>query len=229
MRRGVDDRDAVVTAPPVFTVVPGRRPRRCLVRVAVLVVLLGSVDHAFWVALGTLSVLRSNALSTGRSALEAAAGTAVGFAVAAAVLAVLGVDRIGLWVVMVLGFFCAAYFPQVLGFIAGQAAFTVLVVALFNLIIPEGWRTGLVRIEDIAIGATVSVVVALVFWPRRAEVSLRRIVAILYRALAVAATAPDLEHRRAVRGARAGPRPRTRSTWRRRRRTPSDVVRGVSC
>ena len=37
--------------------------------------------------------------------------------------------------------------PQVLGFVAGQAAFTVLVVALFNIIVPDGWRTGLVRIR----------------------------------------------------------------------------------
>jgi uncharacterized membrane protein YccC len=167
--------------------------------VAVFVALLTSVDHAFWVALGTLSVLRSNAFDTGRSAFEAAAGTAAGFAVAAAVLAVVGVDRTGLWIVMIVGFFCAAYFPVVLGFVAGQAAFTVLVVALFNLMVPQGWRTGLVRTEDIVIGVTVSVVVSLVFWPRRAEVGLRHVAAALYRALGVAATAPDLEHRRAVR------------------------------
>jgi uncharacterized membrane protein YccC len=166
---------------------------------AVLIALLMSVDHAFWVALGTLSVLRSNAFDTGRSALEAAAGTAAGFAVAAAVLAAVGVDRAGLWIVMTVAFFCSAYFPQVLGFIAGQAAFTVLVVALFNLIVPEGWRTGLVRVEDIVIGVTVSVVVGLVFWPRRAEVLLRRVAAALYRALALAATAPGLEHRQEAR------------------------------
>ncbi len=166
--------------------------------VAVLVALLGSLDHAFWVALGTLSVLRSNAFDTGRSAVEAAAGTAIGFAIAAVGIVLIGADRPALWITVILGFFCAAYFPQVLGFVAGQAAFTVLVVALFNLIVPEGWRTGLVRIEDIAIGVTVSVVVALVFWPRRAEVSLRRGTAALYRALGAAAREPDLDHRRAV-------------------------------
>ena len=167
--------------------------------IAVLIALLTSVDHAFWVALGTLSVLRSNALDTGRSALEAAVGTAVGFVAACVVLAVVGLDRPGLWIVMIAGFFCAAYFPPVFGFIAGQAAFTVLVVALFNLIVPQGWRTGLIRIEDIAIGVTVSVVVGVLFWPRRAEVSVRRITVGLYQALAAAAAKPDLEHLRAVR------------------------------
>ena len=58
---------------------------------------------------------------------------------------------------------------------------------------------GLVRVEDIVIGVTVSVVVGLVFWPRRAEVTLRHVTVALYRALAAAAGRPDLEHRRAVR------------------------------
>lgn len=165
---------------------------------AVLVALLASVDHAFWVALGTLSVLRSNAFDTGRSAVEAALGTAVGFAVAAAVLAVVGLDRPSLWVVLVLAFFCSAYFPAVFGFVAGQAAFTVLVVALFNLIDPVGWRAGLVRIEDIVIGVTVSAFVALVFWPRHAEGGLRRALADLFHALAGAAEQPDPAHRQAV-------------------------------
>ena len=41
------------------------------------------LDHGFWVVLGTLSVLRSNAFATGRTALMAALGTAIGFAVSA--------------------------------------------------------------------------------------------------------------------------------------------------
>src|SRR5262249_50376075 len=45
---------------------------------AVLVVDLVGLDHAFWAVLGTLSVLRSNALATGRTALSAVAGTAFG-------------------------------------------------------------------------------------------------------------------------------------------------------
>ena len=105
--------------------------------VAVLIALLTSVDHAFWVALGTLSVLRSNAFDTGASASRPRWAPRSGFAAAAAVLAVIGVDRTGLWITMIVAYFCAAYFPQVFGFIAGQAAFTVLVVALFNLIAPR--------------------------------------------------------------------------------------------
>jgi uncharacterized membrane protein YgaE (UPF0421/DUF939 family) len=155
--------------------------------VAVLVADLASLDHAFWVVLGTLAVLRSSAFETGRTGLDAAMGTVVGFVVSTAFFAVVGLDRTALWIVIVLAYFLAAYLPQVAGFVAGQAAFTVLVVCLFNLVVPAGWQTGLVRVEDIALGAAVSFVVALVFWPRRAVTLLRECTVDLYRTLGGAA------------------------------------------
>jgi uncharacterized membrane protein YccC len=151
---------------------------------AVLLALELDLDHGFWVVLGTLSVLRSNAFTTGRSALAAAGGTTVGFVITAGVLAIVGLSGAGLWVVYVVGIFLAAYTPQAVGFVAGQASFTLFVVALFNLIEPEGWRTGLVRVEDIAIGAAVSLAVGLLFWPRRAVHQLRASTAALYTVLA---------------------------------------------
>jgi hypothetical protein len=48
--------------------------------------------HAFWVVLGTLSVLRSNALGTGRTAFEALAGTVMGFVVGGIFALVAGKD-----------------------------------------------------------------------------------------------------------------------------------------
>jgi len=136
---------------------------------AVLLARSLDVDHAFWVALGTLSVLRSSALGTGQSAVAASAGTGLGFAVSSAVLAVIGLQEGSLWVVLVLSIFFVGYLPGAFGFVAGQAAFTVFVVALFNLVEPLGWHTGLVRFEDVVLGAGVSAAVALLFWPRRLE------------------------------------------------------------
>lgn len=135
--------------------------------VAVFVAQAFAVDHGFWVALGTLSVLRSSALETGQSTVEAALGTAVGFALSSAVLALVGLGAGSLWVLFVVAVFCVGYLPQVAGFAAGQAAFTVAIVALFNLLEPEGWHTGLTRLEDVVLGASVSAIVALLFWPRR--------------------------------------------------------------
>ena len=51
---------------------------------AVLVARLTDVQHSFWVVLGTLSVLRSNALNTGQDAVRAILGTVAGFIIVAA-------------------------------------------------------------------------------------------------------------------------------------------------
>ena len=50
---------------------------------AVLVANDTGVQHSFWVVLGTLSVLRSNALNTGQNVIRGLLGTIVGFVVGA--------------------------------------------------------------------------------------------------------------------------------------------------
>ena len=121
---------------------------------------------------------------------------------------------------MVVGFFLSAYTPQVVGFVVGQICFTIAVVAMFNLIVPQGWHTGLVRFENIIDRIVGERVVALLFWPRRASVGLRANVAALYRDLG---RARDCRHRRnpaptGTGARRRAPRrtPRTCSTSRRR-------------
>lgn len=52
-----------------------------------------------------------------------------------------------------------------------------MLLLLFSLIQPAGLRIGLVRVEDVAIGCAVSLVVGFVFWPRGAAAELRRAVA----------------------------------------------------
>ena len=51
---------------------------------AVYVADAADVQHGFWVVFGTLSVLRSNALSTGQNVVRALVGTTAGFASVAA-------------------------------------------------------------------------------------------------------------------------------------------------
>jgi uncharacterized membrane protein YccC len=133
---------------------------------AVAVADVVSVQHGFWVVLGTLSVLRTNAASTGSTALRALVGTALGFVVGGALLLAIGSDSTALWVVLPVAVFIAAYSPGTAPFAVGQAAFTVTVAVLFNLLVPVGWKVGVVRIEDVALGCAVSVVIGLLFWPR---------------------------------------------------------------
>jgi uncharacterized membrane protein YccC len=170
--------------------------------VAVAVADLANVQHGFWVALGALSVLRTNASSTGATALRALSGTAVGFFIGGALILAVGSHPAALWAAFPLAVLVAAYAPGTGGalilavgshpaalwaafplavlvaayapgtapFAVGQAAFTVLLGVLFNILVPVGWKVGVIRLEDVAIGAAVSLVVGIFFWPRGASV-----------------------------------------------------------
>ena len=148
--------------------------------IAVLLADISGVQHSFWVVLGTLSVLRSNALSTGQTALRGVLGTAVGVVVGAALLLVIGTNAVALWALLPIAILVAGVAPAAISFAAGQAAFTITLVLLFNIIAPTGWTVGLLRIEDIAIGCAVSLVVGVLFWPRGASAALRRALAEAY-------------------------------------------------
>lgn len=152
---------------------------------AVGVVEATDLQHGFWVVLGTLSVLRSNALGTGANALRAVAGTVVGFAIGSLVLVALGHHLSLLWAVLPVAVLLAGVAPSAISFAAGQAGFTVAVVIIFNILDPVGVKVGLVRVEDVAIGVAVSTVVGLLFWPRGAGTELARTLSEAY-AVAVA-------------------------------------------
>ncbi|MGD0392012.1 MAG: FUSC family protein [Acidimicrobiales bacterium] len=141
---------------------------------AVAVVEVTDVEHGFWVVLGTLSVLRSNALGTGATALRAVGGTAVGFVLGSALMIGLGGHDALLWALLPVAVLVSGVAPSMISFAAGQAGFTLVVIILFNIIAPVGWTVGLTRIVDVAIGCGVSIVVGLLFWPRGATAALGR-------------------------------------------------------
>jgi uncharacterized membrane protein YccC len=149
---------------------------------AVLVADLADVQHAFWVVLGTLSVLRSNALSTGQNTVRGLVGTVVGFVIGAALLVPIGNHLTLLWFLLPIAILFAGVAPAAISFAAGQAAFTVTLVVLFNIIQPAGWHVGLLRLEDVAIGCAVSLAVGLLFWPRGAAAALGLALAEAYTA-----------------------------------------------
>lgn len=138
------------------------------------------VQHAFWVILGALSVLRSNALNTGQNAVRAVGGTVVGSIIGAGLLQLVGGDTAVLWVLLPIAILCAGIVPAAISFAAGQAAFTVTLVILFSIVQPGGWSVALLRVEDIALGCAVSIVVGLLFWPRGASVAVDRALAEAY-------------------------------------------------
>jgi hypothetical protein len=50
----------------------------------------------------------------------------------------------------------------------------MMVLIVFNLIVPSGWAVGLIRIEDVVVGASVGVVVSLLLWPRGVKTAVQR-------------------------------------------------------
>jgi uncharacterized membrane protein YccC len=135
---------------------------------AIAVADLTGVQHGFWVVLGTLSVLRTNAASTGATAFRALTGTVAGFVVGALLLLTIGMTPTALWVALPVAVLVASYAPGTAPFAVGQAAFTVTVSVLYNLLAPAGWKVGVLRIEDVAIGCAVSLAVGVLLWPRGA-------------------------------------------------------------
>lgn len=141
---------------------------------AVLVTLVLPVQNGLWVVLGTLSVLRTSAASTRTTVRRALTGTLIGFAIGAAVIAMVGVDQVVLWALLPVATFASTYVLSVGSFTASQAMFTMQVLIVFNMMRPTGWQIGLVRIEDIALGASVGLVVSALLWPAGARAALER-------------------------------------------------------
>jgi uncharacterized membrane protein YccC len=170
------------------------------VALAVLVARTLALPYAFWVVLGTLSALRSNVSATGRSALQALGGTMVGVLIAVPFVGATGHEPWVLWIVLPILVFLAAYTPAAVHFVVGQAAFSLLVVVLFNLLAPSDWQIGVVRVENAALGVAVSALVGLLLWPRGARGQLRSALAELYDA---GASSLSVSFRRMVAGPEA--------------------------
>src|SRR5262249_55302732 len=132
------------------------------------------------VVFGTLAVLRSNALATGQNVVRAIVGTCVGFAIGGALVAVVGANTTVLWILLPIVVLIAGFAPAAVSLAARQAGFTLVLLILFNIIAPEGWRIGLVRIEDVLLGCGISLLVGVLFWPRGAASALNKALAEAY-------------------------------------------------
>ncbi|MBS1880185.1 MAG: FUSC family protein [Actinobacteria bacterium] len=147
---------------------------------AVLVAQLTDLQNGFWVVLGTISVLRSSALATGTTIVLGLLGTLAGIVLGGLLIAAVGTEPAVLWPLLPLAVFLAAYAMRAVSFAAGQAAFSFVVLVLFNLINPVGWEVGLIRVQDVAIGAGISLLTGLLIWPRGATAVMRQALASAY-------------------------------------------------
>ena len=157
--------------------------------IAVTIAEVTEVAHGFWVVLGAMSVLRTTALTTGSTALRALGGTLIGFVAGAVIMIAVGTTPWHLWVLLPIALLVAGYLPEAVSFVAGQAAFTVLVVVLFNIISPSGWGVGLVRVEDVLFGCASALISGVLLWPHGAAAQIHRAIADFYRSAADAVVA----------------------------------------
>lgn len=125
------------------------------------------VENGFWVLFATLSVMRTSAVQTGATALQAVLGTLIGFAVGLPLLLAIG-TRGDLYLYVLPIVIVGGLLAGSINVVWGQAGFTVLVSVLFNLVEPIGWEIGVIRLQDVALGAAAGVVIGLAAWPRGA-------------------------------------------------------------
>lgn len=134
--------------------------------IAIAIVRLFGVVHGVWVLLGVMSVLRFDASTTRRYAWQAVVGTTVGVLIGSGVVWLAGDDDLLLWVLLPLAVFVAGWGPSAINYLAGQMAFSAFVIILLALIDwPPQLDLALVRVEDIAIGGGVAVLIGLLLWP----------------------------------------------------------------
>ena len=145
---------------------------------AVLVVQITGVEKGFWVLLGVVSILRFDAVGTRSFAWRAVAGTIAGVAIASVLLQLIGPHQWVLWVLLPIVTFLAAWMAVTVGFTAGQTAFSMLILIGLGIVSwPPQPNLAVVRVEDVALGAIVAVVVGVLMWPRGAVGHLRREIA----------------------------------------------------
>lgn len=142
---------------------------------AAAVVEIVGLAHGFWVLLGALSVLRSDTVQTLRTSLSALAGTFAGALIGGGLLILLTPDRWVYGALVVVAAFLAVYAQGTLGLVVSQAVFSLYVIVVFTFVDwPPDLSTAAARLEDIGVGIVVSLVVAVLLWPRGVYAGLGR-------------------------------------------------------
>ena len=140
----------------------------------VLVLHITGVGHGFWVLLGVVSVLRLDAVGTRQYALRTVLSSVVGVVVGIIIISVFVTSPTVLWILLPILTLIGTWATGAVSYPSGQVAFSAMVlVALGILQWPPKVEDGITRIEDIALGAGVALLVGFLFWPRGAAGYLR--------------------------------------------------------
>jgi hypothetical protein len=133
-------------------------------------------ERGFWVVVGTMLVLSSSALATRTRVVQAVVGTALGIMLGGILGAAIGVAPVVQWLLVPITIFASTYLPRFVSFTAAQAIGALNLLTILSLTIPTGWRVGLLRVEDIALGAAVGMGASMLLWPRGATAAVSALI-----------------------------------------------------
>ncbi len=132
---------------------------------ALTVVELTSVQRGYWVVLGTLSVMRLDLLSTGRTAWQVVQGQLLGFCLGVLIIPLTTDAHWLAWALLPPLAFAQGYVANNKGIIVQQMMFTALLVDLVMVTSPRR-DIALLRLTDVLIGLAVAIVVSVLVFPR---------------------------------------------------------------
>lgn len=135
------------------------------VAVSLAVVQATGAERGYWVVLGTMSVLRMDLRGTGRTSWQVIKGQLLGF-LGGGVMVVMVSGRPQLaWVLLPILAGLMGYMANNSALVWQQAGFTLLLVDLVSISSNVEGIT-LLRLEDVALGMTVAILVSVLVFPR---------------------------------------------------------------
>lgn len=142
---------------------------------SVAVILLTGLDHGFWIALGVMVALQSDATNSRSSVGRVLIGTVIGLVIGNLIVWWAHGDATTLWLLLALTVALATFAPGASTPVAGQAAFTMFLMVLFALLLPGDERTTAAsRLVDVLVAMGVTLAVSMLLWPKGAAALVAR-------------------------------------------------------
>lgn len=132
------------------------------------------VAHGFWVLLATLTLMRTSAVSTRAAMVPAVVGTAIGGVLATGLVLGVGQHPVVTAVLLPVLVLVAVLSGALIGIVAAQACFTLVIAALFSQLAPVAPTLGAERLGDVLLGAAIGVAVGAAVWPAGGHGEIRR-------------------------------------------------------
>ncbi len=132
-----------------------------------------NLHNGIWLPISVLVIMRPSLGGTLRIGWNRLLGTFLGALIGISLLLSLG-EHPGILIPLVLAALFLTLFLKVYHYTAYITALTTLVVLALGLIMPMGWKLGMVRILDTFLGVGIGAGCAFLLWPNRARKSIRR-------------------------------------------------------